>query len=61
MGKSNPKKDNKEVEPIPKILPISPPVTKPEVVPVPEKNEPYEPSPEIKPTKNPEVAPAKKQ
>lgn len=60
MKKNNPKKDNPEIKPIPTILPVSPPITKPEVKPPPEKNEPFQPSPEIQPNRNPEIVPERK-
>lgn len=59
MKRNKNKKDNQEIEPLPKILPISPPVTKPEVKPPPEKSEPIKPTPEIVPNRNPEIKPEK--
>ena len=52
-------KKEKEIEPLPKILPINPPTPQPEVKPPPEKIEPFLSPPEIQPNRNPEITPNK--
>lgn len=47
-----------EIRPLPRVTPYSPGKT-PEIIPNPDKNEPYRHLPEIPPNANPEIRPEK--
>jgi hypothetical protein len=65
MKRNNRKKENQEIEPLPKILPVRPstPATRPpapEITPLPEKGEPYRSIPEVLPKENTQTMSGKK-
>ncbi len=58
MKKKTPRKIKPEINPLPNIPNV--PERNPEIIPNPEKSDPYYPIPEIMPRTNPEINPYKK-